>query len=140
MFVPAMTLSLMLVVASVHRYNERKTSSILTVLLTLPYTVTTIVTRMLAIAIIFSVFPVFWSTVLTAGLALALLVLNLACVQPREEEECEVKKMKQAEVEVEEDEERSRCSLCSCLVFKLPSLFLKSLASIVSPLGYNSDR
>ena len=112
-----MTLSLVAVVASVHRYNERQTSSLLT-LVTLPFTFTTTTIRILSLAIIISVYPVMWSTVLTAGLAAALLVLNLVCSKqsrPREKEE-------------------------TCLVLRLPALILQSLASIISPLGYNSDR
>ena len=120
LFVPAMTLSLVAVVTSVHRYNERQTSSILT-LVTLPFTFTTTTIRILSLAIIISVYPVVWSTVLTAGLAAALLVLNLVCSRHsrlREREEKET----------------------TCLVLRLPGLILQSLASIISPLGYNSDR
>ena len=112
-----MTLSLVAVVASVHRYNERQTSSILT-LVTLPFTFTTTTIRILALAIIISVYPVMWSTVLTAGLAAALLVLNLVCSRQRR---------------LREKEETP------CLVVRLPGLILQSLASIISPLGYNSD-
>ena len=120
-----MTVSLLVLVASVHRYNERQTSTVLTVLLTLPYTATTILTRVTALAIILSVYPLFWSSVLGAGLVLALLVLNLACAQSRDEKE-------------EGEEERG--SLCSCLLSKLPSMIGRALASVLSPLGYNNDR
>ena len=126
MYLPAMTISLLVLVASVHRYNERQTSTVLTVLLTLPYTATTVLTRVIALAIILSVYPLFWSSVLGAGLVLALLVLNLACAQSRDEKE--------------EEEEEERGSLCSCLLSKLPSMIGRALASVLSPLGYNNDR
>merc|ERR1719361_3281831 len=90
-----------LVVASVHRYNERQTSTVLAVLVSLPYTAITVLTRIIALAVIFSVYPVFWSAVLTAGLATSLLVLNLACAQPRDKEE-------------EVNEVEFRGSPCSC--------------------------
>ena len=122
-----MTVSLVLVVASVHRYNERQTSTVLAVLVSLPYTAITVLTRIIALAVIFSVYPVFWSAVLTAGLATSLLVLDLACAQPRDKEE-------------EVNEVEFRGSPCSCLLSKLPSMIVRSLASIVSPLGYNNDR
>ena len=121
LFVPAMTLSLVAVVTSVHRYNERQTSSILT-LVTLPFTFTTTTIRILSLAIIISVYPVVWSTVLTAGLAAALLVLNLVC-------------SRQSRLREREEKEET-----TCLVLRLPGLILQSLASIISPLGYNSDR
>ena len=123
MFVPAMALSLVAVVASVHRYNERQTSSLLT-LVTLPFTFTTTTIRILALALILSVYPVLWSAVLLAGLALALLVLNLVCAR----------QSRQRLPEQQEEEGRS------CLLVRLPALALTSLASIISPLGYNSDR
>ena len=122
-----MTVSLVLVVASVHRYNERQTSTVLAVLVSLPYTAITVLTRIIALAVIFSVYPVFWSAVLTAGLATSLLVLNLACALPRDKEE-------------EVNEVEFRGSPCSRLLSKLPSMIVRSLASIVSPLGYNNDR
>ena len=117
MFVPAMALSLLAVVTSVHRYNERQTSSLLT-LVTLPFTFTTTTVRILALALIISVYPILWSTVLIAGLGAALLVLNLLCVRQRQ---------------LEEKQETS------CLLMRLPALSLRALASIISPLGYNSD-
>ena len=117
MFVPAMALSLLAVVTSVHRYNERQTSSLLT-LVTLPFTFTTTTVRILALALIISVYPILWSTVLIAGLGAALLVLNLLCVRQRQ---------------LEEKQETS------CLLMRLPLLSLRALASIISPLGYNSD-
>ena len=112
-----MALSLLAVVTSVHRYNERQTSSLLT-LVTLPFTFTTTTVRILALALIISVYPVLWSTVLIAGLGAALLVLNLLCVRQRQ---------------LEEKQETS------CLLMRLPALSLRALASIISPLGYNSD-
>ena len=112
-----MALSLLAVVTSVHRYNERQTSSLLT-LVTLPFTFTTTTVRILALALIISVYPILWSTVLIAGLGAALLVLNLLCVRQRQ---------------LEEKQETS------CLLMRLPALSLRALASIISPLGYNSD-
>ena len=124
MFVPAMALSLVAVVASVHRYNERQTSSLLS-LVTLPFTFTTTTIRILALALILSVYPVLWSAVLLAGLALALLVLNLVCTRQSRQR-----------LPGQEEEEEAR----PCLLVRLPALALTSLASIISPLGYNSDR
>ena len=114
-----MVLSLLAVVASVHRYNERQTSTILTIL-TLPFTFTTTTIRIIAFAIILSVYPVVWSGLLTAGLAVALLILNLLCSRP---------------ARLREKEEEA-----TCLLLRLPGLMVQALASIVSPLGYNSDR
>jgi len=132
LYTPAMFLSFCLVVTAFHRYNERRTSTLLSILVTIPFTIITIAVRILGVAVILAFHPSKWSLLLLAGLSLSLLLLNLAC-------KYNINKQPQNK---DEDEGMAECCAstnCTFLLFKLPRLLLKAFGDIFIPLGYNSD-
>merc|ERR1711952_280084 len=117
-----MLLSLAAAVLSVHRYNERGAASVLTVLVTAPFTLATVASRTAAAAIILAFYPGLWSLALFSALAAALLVTNSAC-----------------EVSSRAPEAGSSWAGWR-LVGGLPGRTARALVSILAPLGYNNDR
>ena len=124
MYLAAMLLSLAAAVLSVHRYNERGAASVLTVLVTAPFTLATVASRTAAAAIILAFYPGLWSLALFSALAAALLVTNSAC-----------------EVSSRAPEAGSSWAGAGWrLVRGLPGRTARALVSILAPLGYNNDR
>lgn len=72
-------LPLLLTISSLHRYNERRASLLLSSLVTLPFTVATVTTRTLSLAIIFLLQPLSWLLMLLLTLATVNLAIRLAC-------------------------------------------------------------
>ena len=128
-----MFLSLMMVVVSVHRYNERQTSSILAVLVSIPFTMSTVIIRSITLAIIISFYPLNWSLVLFSVMIVSLLVINAVC-------EAAADKHDDDDEKVDDDgEERTCCAVLSRMICSLPAKITRASVSIISPLGYNND-
>ena len=123
MYLAAMLLSLAAAVLSVHRYNERGAASVLTVLVTAPFTLATVASRTAAAAIILAFYPGLWSLALFSALAAALLVTNSAC-----------------EVSRDPEAGSSWAGAGWRLARGLPGRTARALVSILAPLGYNNDR
>ena len=132
-YLAAMFLSLMMVVVSVHRYNERQTSSILAVLVSIPFTMSTVIIRSITLAIIISFYPLNWSLVLFSVMIVSLLVINAVCEAAADKHDDDEK--------VDDDgEERTCCGVLSRMICSLPAKITRASVSIISPLGYNNDR
>ena len=132
-YLAAMFLSLMMVVVSVHRYNERQTSSILAVLVSIPFTMSTVIIRSITLAIIISFYPLNWSLVLFSVMIVSLLVINAVCEAAADKHDDDEK--------VDDDgEERTCCAVLSRMICSLPAKITRASVSIISPLGYNNDR
>ena len=132
MYTPAMFLSFCLVVTAFHRFNERRTSTLLSILVTIPFTIITVFVRILGVAVILAFHPLQWSLLLLAGLILSLLVLNLACQS----------NLIEYPPSKDKDEGMAECcasASCSFILFKLPCLLLKAIVNIFLPLGYSSQ-
>jgi len=126
MYLLSMLLSLFMLVISVHRYNERLTGSILSVLVTVPYTASTVAIRSIALALILSIYPISWSCVLVTSLVLGLLLVNL---------------VGQISDKTEDEESEVSCwKWLGHVVYKLPGKIVKACVSIISPVEYNNDR
>ena len=129
-----MLISFILLVSAVHRYNERRTSSLLAILVTIPFTIITLVVRILAASIILGFHPSTWSVLVISGLSLGLLVVNLAC---------RVKNSNKSNEEDDDgDDSAAACcasKVCTFVLFKLPRLLIKAVGNIFIPLGYGSD-
>lgn len=132
MYAPAMFLSFCLVVTSVHRYNERRTSTLISILVTIPFTIITIAIRIVAVSVILAFHPSKWSILLLAVLSFALLLLNLAC-------QANLAKYPKSTPEDEGMAECCASSNCTFLLFKLPRMLLKAVGDIFIPLGYDGD-
>jgi len=126
MYLVSMFLSLIVLMVSVHRYNERKTSSIVSVLVTIPFTMSTVIIRSLCIAVIISFYPINWSIIMFSSLIVGLLVTNTMC--------------ETASHSTNNDEDHNCCKGFCCLICKLPGKITRAIVSIISPIGYNNDR
>ena len=134
-YLAAMFLSLMMVVVSVHRYNERQTSSILAVLVSIPFTMSTVIIRSITLAIIISFYPLNWSLVLFSVMIVSLLVINAVCEAAADKHDDD------DDEKVDDDgEERTCCAVLSRMICSLPAKITRASVSIISPLGYNNDR
>merc|ERR1719410_488114 len=114
---------------SVHRYNERRTSSIVSVLVTIPFTLSTVVIRSLSIAIIISFYPVNWSIIMFSSLITGLLVTNAMCETANK-----------TTAHTSDDNDHNCCKGLGRLLCKLPGKIIRAVVSIISPIGYNNDR
>ena len=79
MYELSMFLSLLGLVVSVHRYNERQTGLLVSCLVSVPFTLATVTTRVLAAAIILAFYPLTWSLVLFSSLVAGLAVSQAVC-------------------------------------------------------------
>jgi len=133
LFAPAMLLSLMMVVTGVHRYNERRTSTLLSILVTIPFTLITLTTRTAAVSVILAFHPAKWSLILFSILASVLLIFNLLC---------QANLTKDKQKKIEDESAMVDCwsnKKCSFFLHKVPRLFMKASADIFVPLGYDND-
>ena len=125
MYLLSMMMSLVVVTMSLHRYNERLTSSIASVLVSLPHTVATVTVRCLALALILSFYPVLWSVSLVMCLVLGNMIVNAMC---------------HIRTKSEEEDEASCCECWKGVLCTLPKKIVKAVISIVSPMDYSYDR
>ena len=79
MYEVSMFLSLLGLVVSVHRYNERQTGLLVSCLVSVPFILATVTTRVLASAIILAFYPLNWSLVLFSSLIAGLAVIQAVC-------------------------------------------------------------
>ena len=79
MYEVSMFLSLLGLVVSVHRYNERQTGLLVSCLVSVPFILATVTTRVLASAIILAFYPLNWSLVLFSSLIAGLAVTQAVC-------------------------------------------------------------
>ena len=79
MYEVSMFLSLLGLVVSVHRYNERQTGLLISCLVSVPFILATVTTRVLASAIILAFYPLNWSLVLFSSLIAGLAVIQAVC-------------------------------------------------------------
>ena len=79
MYELSMFLSLLGLVVSVHRYNERQTGLLVSCLVSVPFTLATVTTRVQAAAIILAFYPLTWSLVLFSSLVAGLAVSQAVC-------------------------------------------------------------
>ena len=130
MIIPAIFTSLTLIFIGIHSFNERQTRCIVTSLVTVPFTVSTIMVRVFCLVIIISFQPLSWCLLLflvltilnTAGsMVLSLDSLSSTLETPSEEDKCFVPQTGVTAIK------------------NLPKLILKSFARIVAPLGYQDD-
>ena len=122
-----MFLSFCLVVTAFHRFNERRTSTLLSILVTIPFTIITVLVRILGVAVILAFHPLQWSLLLLAGLSLSLLLLNLAC------------QSNLIEHPPSKDKDEGMAECCASASCSFLSLLLKAIVNIFLPLGYSSD-
>ena len=127
MYTPAMFLSFCLVVTAFHRFNERRTSTLLSILVTIPFTIITVLVRILGVAVILAFHPLQWSLLLLAGLSLSLLLLYLAC------------QSNLIEHPPSKDKDEGMAECCASVSCSFLSLLLKAIVNIFLPLGYSSD-
>ena len=125
--------SFLLTVIGAHRYNEGKTNMLMTVLVTFPFTLVTLLVRLLAFSVIIAFMPQQYTLLLLLGLFTSLLVVNIIFI---DFESCS-----------HQDSQGDMSTMLDCcigrkcsLVFScLPRLLLKAVADILIPVGYNKN-
>ena len=124
-YIPALLFSFSLIVTGIHRYNERQTSALMSVLVSIPFTVISVLVRLLALSIIIVFCPQSETMLLLLSILCSIFLSNTVqhfkkdCIRP-----CA--------------HENEGCKL-SAFLHCLPRLVLRSVADILMPLGYNSD-
>ena len=118
----------------VHRFNERKTSTLVSILVSIPFTFITVLVRLSALSVIIAFMPQKYTLFLLLGIFSSLLVLNMIFTDykdmcPRQNPHGDVGTMLDCCVDKK----------CSHLFGYLPRLMLKAVADILVPLGYNND-
>jgi hypothetical protein len=121
-------------VTGIHRYNERQTSTLVSVLVSIPFTFITVLVRLLALSVIIAFLPQRSVMLLLLGIFCSLLVSNI--IHHDLKEDC-ARQNPQGDVVNLLD-----CCIgrkCSLLLSCLPILMVKAVVDILVPLGYNKD-
>ena len=132
---PPLLFSFSLIVTGVHRYNERQTSTLVSVLVSIPFTIITIVARLAVLSVIIAFYPQRSTMLLLLGIFCSLLVSNILFL--------DFNKDFTFPNPQQDTPNRVNCCIgrkCSALFTCLPRLLVKTVADILIPLGYNNDR
>ena len=127
---PALLLSLVTATTSLHRYNEPRAGLLFSALVSLPFTLSSLVTRVCGLALLLATLPPDWAGLLLLSLALALAGVG-GLVAPAPDSARRPASLGSPPACLAS----SRCSLLLC---RLPALTLRGAASLLAPLDYTA--